>query len=415
MKILWLSHLVPYPPRSGVAQRSFGLLSELCRRHEVTLMAFQQRALMRSMSDNPEGTLEEAKDVLANLCSRVLLFEIPSERRAFGRHRLALKSLISKDPYTINWLKSAEFANAVARENDRRHDLIHFDTISLAVYRESFSAVPCVMNHHNVESHLLHRRASNAESFAERVYCRQEASRLEAYERRSAGLFELHVTCSELDTQRLLEVAPGTNCCVIPNGVDVDYFDYRPRAGLDPTFSFVGTLGWGPNRQAAEFICNDLWKPIVDTWPQARFHLVGSSPPQVANDLAEKDDRFTVTGFVEDVRPLMADSCFFLCPIREGGGTKLKILNAMSMGKIVIADPIAFEGIDVTPDQNVLLARTPDEYVRQIETIMQDHSRYEKICRAARELIEQRYSYAVIGAELDRQYSALVGASTHRD
>lgn len=415
MNILWLSHLVPYPPRAGVAQRSFGLLTELCRRHDVTFMAFHQPALMRAMSESPAAALSEAIVRLKDICARVEIFEIPSERARLGRHRLALRSLLGKDPYTINWLKSKDFASAIAAEQATKHDLIHFDTISLGVYRKFFSSVPCVMNHHNIESHLLHRRARNAEALLERLYCRQEASRLEAYEHDTAGHYDLHLTCSDLDSKRLRGIAPDAQTCVIPNGVDIDYFDARPSANVGPIFSFVGTLGWGPNRQAAEIICNELWHEIIAAWPHAKFYLVGSNPPPAARELAGRDERFVVTGFVDDVRSIMADSSFFLCPIREGGGTKLKILNAMSMGKVVVADPIACEGIDTSPGHDALTARTAEEYVHQIRALISDPAAYQRVANAARSLIERKYSYGIIGRELERQYSSLVTGYGQRD
>lgn len=409
MRVLWLSHLVPYPPRSGVAQRSYGLLNELCKRHEVTLMAFHQSALMRSMSHDPAEALEIAERHLTSLCSRVRLFRIPWEKTRLHRNFLAASSLIRSRPYTINWLESAEFARALNEERSR-HDLVHFDTISLALYRDHFDEVPCVMNHHNIESHLLHRRARKTGSVLARAYYRQEAARLETYERKTAGRFRLHVVCSELDRQRLLEVSPGLRCCVVPNGVDVGYFEKRPGKPPSPTFTFIGTLGWGPNRDAVESLVAELWPAIVSEWPHAKMYVVGSNPPRSATDLAGRDERFVVTGFADDVRPYMRESSFFLCPIRDGGGTKLKILNAMAMGMVVLADPIAYEGIEVSPGSDAVLAEAPDDYVRAVREMLADPARYADVADAAHRLIETRYAYEVIGRDLDRRYRSVVEA-----
>ena len=407
MKILWLSHLVPYPPRAGVVQRSYGLLSELCKRHEVTLMAFHQPALMQSMSDDPDAALSEAIEKLESQCARVRIFDIPSEGSSLGRYGLALRSLFTRDPYTINWLKSPAFEQALTEESTRVYDVVHFDTISLAVYRNEFENIPRVMNHHNVESHLLHRRARLARGRLARLYYGQEATRLEAYEQDTAAEFDLHVTCSPLDTERLRQVIGDIPIHVIPNGVDMAYFDGRICERVDPTFAFVGTLGWGPNREAVELICAEIWPALAERWTNARMLLIGSNAPQSAVSLASTDERVRVTGFVNDVRPFLADTCFFLCPIKEGGGTKLKILNAMAMEKVVVADPIACEGIDVSTGQDVLLATTANDYVARVAELLEDPARYHRIARASRQLIQRLYSYEVIGRELDAEYTKL--------
>jgi glycosyltransferase involved in cell wall biosynthesis len=262
------------------------------------------------------------------------------------------------------------------------------------------------MNHHNVESHLLRRRARTSGSLAARAYDWQEAARLERYERETANLFAMHVTCSELDRQRLMRIAPNIRCCVVPNGVDVEYFESKPRPAPDPTFAFVGTLGWGPNREAAEILCRELWPAVVAEWPHARMYLVGANPPRCARELAARDRRFVVTGFADDVRPYMAESSFFLCPIKEGGGTKLKILNAMAMGKVVIADPVACEGINVTSGSEVVLAASANDYVHAVRALLGDPERYAQVVKAARRRVEMEYAYDVIGRDLDRLYRA---------
>jgi glycosyltransferase involved in cell wall biosynthesis len=410
VNILWLSHLVPYPPRSGVAQRSYGLLAELCKRHTVTLLAFHQPTLMDSMSQSPDVELQAAVAHLERLCSRVEVFAIPWERSAVHRYALAARSLLSSRPYTINWLTSARFSQALASERGRRHDLVHFDTISLAIYRDSLGDVPCVMNHHNIESQLLDRRARSSGSFARRAYDWQEAVRLRRYERRTAGRFALHVTCSELDRQRFLTIAPDANCCVVPNGVDIEYFAPRPRSVPEPTFVFCGTLGWGPNRLAAERIAKEIWPALAHEWPQSRLFLVGAQPPEIARALAARDERFVVTGFVDDVRPYIAAASFFLCPIREGGGTKLKILNAMSMAAVVVADRVACEGIRAEPEREVLLAASAPDYVAAVRRLLADPARHRQIGAAAHRRVATEYSYEVIGRDMDLKYRAVRAA-----
>jgi glycosyltransferase involved in cell wall biosynthesis len=409
LNVLWLSHLVPYPPRAGVAQRSYGLLREIAKHHNVTLMAFHQPELMKIMSRDPERELAEAVRHLGSVCSRVAVFDLPSERSKLARYAVALRSLVRRHPYTINWVEAREYSRALEAEASREHDLVHFDTISLAEYRRHFRHLPCVMNHHNIESHLLERRAAKTSSWPARVYLRQEATRLRRYERDTARAFQAHVTCSDLDAERLRSICGELPIRVVPNGVDLDYFTRAaPIAPPQPTFAFVGTLGWGPNKDAAEMLATKVWPAIAAQWPEATLHLVGSRPPPAASAVAAADSRLTVTGFVEDVRPYLSDASFFLCPIKDGGGTKLKILNAMAMGSVVIADPVACEGIAATPGVELMTAVTPTDYIEAARTLLARPDRYAAMAAAARELIERQYSYSVIGRTLEACYASAV-------
>jgi glycosyltransferase involved in cell wall biosynthesis len=409
LNVLWLSHLVPYPPRAGVAQRSYGLLREIGKYHDVTLMAFHQPELMKIMSRDPERELEEAVRRLSEICTRVAVFDLPSERSKLARYSTALQSLFRKHPYTINWVESADYSRALAAEAARGYDLVHFDTISLAEYRLHFPHVPLVMNHHNIESHLLERRAAKTRSWLARTYLRQEATRLRGYEQDTAQAFTLHVTCSELDADRLRSIRADAPVVVVPNGVDLGYFTRAaPVTAPRPAFAFVGTLGWGPNRDAAEMLARSVWPALAAEWPTATMDLVGSRPPPVASALARTDPRFTVTGFVDDERPYLAGASFFLCPIKDGGGTKLKILNAMAMGSVVIADPIACEGIDATPGVELMTAATTADYVAAARALLSEPERYLAMAAAARKRIEQKYSYAAIGLALKTCYESVV-------
>lgn len=407
--VLWLSHLVPYPPRAGVAQRSYGLLREIAKDSNVTLLAFHQPQLMQIMSRHPERELEESVRHLAQVCSRVAVFDLPSERNRLTRYAVALQSLVRKHPYTINWLEAADYSRALAAEASRGHDVVHFDTISLAEYRRHFRHLPLVMNHHNVESHLLERRAAKTRSWLARTYLRQEAVRLRRYERDTARDFELHVTCSDLDADRLRSICGDVPIRVVPNGVDLGYFTRAaPVAAPRPAFSFVGTLGWGPNKDAAESLATDVWPAIKAQWPDATLHLVGSRPPAAATARAAEDSRFTVTGFVDDERPYIAAASFFLCPIKDGGGTKLKVLNAMAMGSVVIADPVACEGIAATPGVELMTATTAADYVAAARALLERPDRYAAMAAAARKLIEERYAYSAIGLGLKVGYESAV-------
>lgn len=408
MNILWLSHLVPYPPKGGALQRSYNLLKEVSRYHDVHLLAFVQQALVERSALSLQAGLSEASDHLSGFCRSVRFVPIPSEKRKTGRKSLLVKSFFTPDPYTINWLKSAEMAAAIRqRLEDRSIALVHFDTISLAVYLRLIDGPKTVLNHHNVESHMMLRRAKKEKNPLLSLYLNWEGRRLAAYEKRMCGRFDANITCSELDNERLCRVVPGIAPVAVPNGVDTDYFRPDPEAQEPRTLLFAGRLGAYANRQAARFIARELWPVLKNRIPGIRFDLVGSDPPPEAVALAGRDQAFGVHGFVDDVRPYLNRAALYLCPITDGGGTRLKILDALAMQKAIVADPMACEGIDVTDGETVRFAHTPEAYAAQVETLLADAGARQDMGQAARELVEEKYACRAIGKQLSDLYETV--------
>lgn len=408
MKILWLSHIVPYPPKGGVLQRSHHLLRELARRNEVHLVSFVQREPLLRMYGDVECGLNECRRVLEALCPIVRLVPIPSEQARWGKQRLLLSSLLGRYPYSVNWLKSrtmrAKLASLLA---DVRYDAVHFDTISLAVYRDMFPDVKCVLNHHNIESHMMLRRGSNEKNWLAKAYLYYEGVRLKSYERAVCRRFDAHTTCSDLDSKRLLAIDDALRTAVIPNGVDIDYFKSSGAPREPRTLVFAGRYSAYPNRRALLFLVEEVWPRLQQEMPEIRIDIVGADPPPAAVELGRRDPRFRVHGFVDDVRPYLDSAGVYICPIQDGGGTKLKVLDALAMGIPLVADPIACEGIDVVPDETVLHASSPPEYVIQVKRLLGDAALRHRMSVGARRLIEQKYSYASIGSQLQALYEDL--------
>lgn len=404
MHILWLSHIVPYPPKGGVLQRSYNLVRELARRHEVSLLSFvQTRPLVDIFGDADTG-LAEARKALSEFCRDVHFVAIPSEQRWAGMARLAFSSLFTRDPYTLNWLKSPAFGELLARTDLRAVDCVHLDTISLVPYRGFCAGKPLVLDHHNIESQMMARRAQLERNPAKKAYFAQEAWKLARVERQFCPDFASNIVCSALDGERLKQVAGELTFDVIPNGVDLDYF--RPQAGESnpPTLIFAGRLSAYTNRRAALTIVNELWPLIRDQLPDVVFKLVGASPPPEARRLAAEDPRFVVTGFVDDVREHLDAAAIYVCPITDGGGTKLKVLDALAMSKPLVADPIACEGIEVVDGESVLYAQRPQDYVDRIAELLRAPQRRRQLGLAGRQLVEREYAYSAIGSKLAAVY-----------
>jgi glycosyltransferase involved in cell wall biosynthesis len=402
MNVLWFSHLVPYPETGlGVLQRSSHLLKRLAHAHRVHLVAFVQGAIIRELLGDLDAGLSVARRHLLEYCADVHFLPIPSEQWRWGRSWLAVRSLAATDPYTIRWLYSRQAHRlAMTLNATRSFDVVHFDTLSLAPYRSLFAQSALTLNHHNIESHMMRRRAGTEVGTAKRIYFWQEGVRLAWFERRVCKEFDLNITCSPMDTERLMSVAPGIRVAEVPNGVDTDYFRPNDEPEQPLSLIFAGNMSWYPNAAAMLFFADQVWPRLKVKLPGVRMDLVGANPPLRLLRLAESDPAFRVHGFVPDVRPLMAQAAVYICPIMDGGGTKLKILDALAMGKAIVAHPIACEGINVCNGRNIVFAEEPEEFIAGIAELFHDDERRRRLSQNARRLAESEYSYERIGRKL---------------
>ena len=401
-KILWMSHFLPYPPKGGALQRSYNLLKAISREFDVTLLAFNQGLSV--------SQIEEGVEHLSTFCKVVPLTAINSEKSKAERVKLLLKGLIPTKTYTMSWLESNAYRDVLAgllRENT--YDLIHVDTISLAGYVEDIEHCKKVLNHHNIESLMMLRRAKNEKNLLKSLYFFQEGVKLKRVEKKLCPKFDLNITCSTLDAERLNNFVKGIECIDVPNGVDLDYFN--PDKTVLPeakSLIFAGGLTWYPNLDAMTFFLKSVWPLLVMRDPEVTMTVVGRNPPLWMRELQAEYKNLLVTGFVDDVRPYFDSAAVYVCPISDGGGTKLKVLDALAMAKPLIANPIACEGIDVVNGEHVFFAETASEYVDAIQNAFNNEELTKVVASNARKLIEEKYDFIKIGEKLCASYEQLM-------
>jgi polysaccharide biosynthesis protein PslH len=403
-KILWLSHFLPWPPNSGLKQRSYYLLREVSRQLDIELIAFRQLA-----HQPDESSASSAIDALSQFARVRHVSDLPENQIWGGRTALALKSLLPGPPYTVRWGISRAYAAAVKSAITKfRPDVVHFDTISLAPYLTETRGTAAVLNHHNIESEMLLRRAEIEAHPIKKAYFWQEGRRLARYEKHVAHEFKCHLVCAELDGERLQANVGPVPTAVIENGVDLDFFQPdRDGNGLNPnTIVFVGGLSWYPNASAMSFFIEKVWPVITATEPSTTLRIIGREPPQNLCRAAEKDRRIILMGFVEDIRPYVHQSMVYACPIFDGGGTKLKMLDAMAMGKAIVAHPIAAEGLALEHGREVLLSRDPIEMAQLILDLFTNEARRRSLGHHARATVEERFGFGAIGRRLVDLYQS---------
>ncbi|MEX0604298.1 MAG: glycosyltransferase family 4 protein [Marinobacter sp.] len=399
MKLLWLSHLIPYPPKGGVLQRTYNMLREVSKYHEVTLVAFNQAGFLSASLPDQADPLEFAKQELLTSVESIHVLTIPEDTIFGGRYLTALKALVCGRSYNMEWLRSAEARETIVNLlAEKSFDVVHIDTVSLCVYFDLFEGLPIALNHHNFESAMLESRAKTEQSLIKSLYYSYEASRLLKSEIQHCRKSHLNVTCSDDDAEAMKATIGGGEFLSVPNGVDISYFfPNRSFMVSEKSLVIVGGLSWYPNREAVEYFIREIWPLIKARIPGMSVDIIGRGPTQEMLKLAESDELFRVHGFVDDVRDYLWRARFYLCPIRTGGGTKLKILDALASGCCIIADSFACKGIDVQNGVHVMYAQTPESYVGAILKLLDHPEEEARLREAGPELIRDRYSYSGIG------------------
>ncbi len=407
MKVLWLSHLVPYPPDGVVRQRSYHLLRELARHNDVDVMAFFQRDLLTQDFSSIEQGLQQAHAALLEFCRTVTFFSIPHERHRYAKHALALASLATPVPYAINCLRSGSFRAALRAPATRSYGALHIDAIGLVPFADAFPLIPRVFDHHNIESHILIRRAGIDKNWLRKLYFLQEGVKLRNYERTAYPRFSLHLTSSERDSRRLRVISPNIRVEDIPTGVDVDYFSPRGGEEIPHRLLSVAHLNGHSDRDAMIYFARAVWPQLKAAIPGISMDVVGKDAPDSLVTLSKLDENFGVHNLVDDLRPYFERASVYICPTSDGNGTGLKVLNAFAMAKPVVSDPAACERIAVQEGRHMLLARNPGQWVSHIITLFSDDELRRTLGQAARKLVLAQYSHRATGLKLQQLYDGL--------
>lgn len=401
MRILWLGHNLAYPPKGGPLQRNYNLLREAAKHHEVHALLFDQPA-----SRPADVSPQDCVDALLKFCATVDWVPLPKDTFGFGRYWRALGGLLTGEPYEFRWLRSSDMARRLRELVSRfSFDVVHADTLGLAPYVALVPNVGTVLNHHDIESALVQRRALSERGLMWRAFWRQEAAHLLAAERRWCPSFDVNIVVSN-DEGHLLEPSCGrSKICVVPNGVDVTYFTPRVDPGGNRLL-FCGRLDQLANRGAITFFFNAIWPELSGRVQQLEIDVVGKNPPSWLVELSQRDPRVHVPGFVDDVRSYFHKATVFVCPITDGGGTRLKILDALAMGMPVVSTTFAASGLSLSHGKHLLLADTSEDFMNAIVQLLTTEAMRRTLSIAGREIVTSTYSWEVIGASLSEAYVA---------
>ena len=380
----------PAPPTWGFALRVYHLARELGRRNDVSLLTYD--------TGDPGRDWEHLGELFT--VHRVAA-------RPVSRRRAQLRSLWSRDSFHIGRLRSAAMQRAIQQLTAHaRFDVIQVE--SSQMFGFDFPAGPAlVLDEHNIEYDVLARTARVERSPARRLYQRLEQRKVWREEIASWSRASGCVVTSADDQRRLLTEAPSTPTCLVPNGVDLDRFAPVP-APVDPTgLVFVGSINYRPNTDAVLHCAQRILPLIRRSAGDATLTVVGQGAPPAVRRLDGGAVR--VAGMVPDVRPYLASAAVVVVPLRIGGGTRLKVLEALAMGKAVVSTSLGCEGIDVEDGRHLLIADDPAHFAACVLRLLRDQEFARRLGTAGRELVQARYGWATVGERLDAFHAQLVG------
>ena len=395
MRILWLNTNLLLPLDKGGKLRTWHLMRYLAGRHEITCISF---ADPRQPESDRAG--------MSAVCSE--LITIPRrERRKEGPAFYAgvARYLLSPLPYAVAQYRSWRYRRTVKAALARRqYDRIVCDFLVPAVNLPARLPCPAILFTHNVEAEIWRRHAETAAGGLFKSLYTQQWKRMLRFEGRTVARFDRVLAVSDVDRdtlQRLYGDALSAPVSVIPTGVDTAYFTPRPATRPSSRrIVFTGSMDWLPNADGVLFFCREVLPIVRQAEPDVTFTIVGRSPTPAVRRLSD-DPGIEVTGRVEDVRPYLANAAVYVVPLRIGGGTRLKIFEAMAAGRAVVSTSIGAEGLPTEHGRHLLLADTPQAFAEAVVKLLRDEPMRAAIEAQGRALVTAQYDWSAAAAHFE--------------
>ncbi len=389
MRVLWVKAGKLLPVDSGGKIRSYNILRYLAREHELTLLSYYggprdadyETALVEEIPGS-KVIHTAAPDSNAWLSGLDYLYRLPrSAPYAVSKftHRKVRSTLAS-------WLASGHFDAAVC------------DFLSASDNFPVVLKTPCVLFQHNVESSLWERMAKTEPNPVKKMAYTIESAKMTRYECATLDRFHHIIAVSGHDREQMLRMDPTSEITVVPTGVDTQKFKIAPpsSASSAPRVVFTGSMDWEPNVDAVDYFCAQIWPRIRTAFPGAKFQIVGRRPAAKVQRLAS--DSVEVTGTVPSVEEYLDKASVVVVPLRIGGGTRLKIFEAMAMGKALVSTSIGAEGLNITSGRDLLLADDANAFADAVLLLLRDAEIRRRLEKAAVETAAQ-YDWSKVAAQ----------------
>lgn len=389
MTILFITPYIPYPPSFGGSVRIYNLILQLSRWHRILLLTYDDEGGL--------GTVDGLRD----LCDQIQTIS----HSAAHKRLLQFKSLFSARScqYHLNYTKTMNSAlEAMVRAN--KVDLIMVEFSQLGCIKMPRD-IPVVIDQHNVEHDLIRRMARRSSWSFRKLFNMVEAIKYKREEIKYLQRASLVLATSERDAELMRNLVPSRRCSVVPNGVNVEFFK---NPGISPqpnTLVFVGATHYFPNADGIHFYMREIHPLITRRIPDLKVFIVGGNPPPAITEYAS--EKIQVTGFVEDVRHYIHNAAAFVVPLRMGGGTRFKVVEAMAAGTPVISTSLGSEGIRLTSGKQAMVADTPATFAQAVVEVLTTPGLAANLRTEGYEFVQKYFDWSVIGKQLDEQLEAI--------
>lgn len=399
MNVLYIIPYSPANPTFGGSLRIYHILNHLCQHHNVTVAGFSR----------PEEETELLKN-FPMLTGKTHLIAPPLSD--ISRNMSLFKSLFSSHSHWYQATRSEELQNKLDQLcESQSFDVIQCEFPPMAIYRFNSRAIK-ILDCHNVEYDNFKRMAKVKNPLRKLFY------HIESYKfykeetdicRQQDALF----ATSERDIAIFDSDLPDVPKYLVPNGVDANYFYPSPAIPKAHSLIFVGMMKYVPNYDGILYFLDEIFPKILDTYPDTTITIIGKNPPKSIAKRANKN--IIITGFVEDTRPYIHEAAVYVVPLRMGGGTRLKVIEALAMKKPLVTTSIGCEGIDIISGENALIADSPERFAQAVLELFKNKELSNKITENGYELVMKKYRWESIGEHINHAYEALTGISTTSD
>jgi glycosyltransferase involved in cell wall biosynthesis len=406
MKILLLTKKFPYPLKDGESQAIHGLsksLSELgC---EVSLLAMNTSKHFFSGTKLPEKMAHYREVRTVGIDNGISPFD-------------ALGNLVRGTSYHISRFDQPAYHTALTTWlKEETFDVVQLETLYLSPYLSTIrrhSDAQVVMRSHNVEHEIWERCSANISFAPKRWYLRHLTRQLKSYEQAQLNQYDLLLPITARDEQRFTTMGFRGDSHVLPIGLDTvcgepNYESFRNS----PDLHFIGSLDWMPNLEGLQWFLNDVWPEVHRRFPELKFHVAGRNMPEYLKQLQMKN--VIIHGEVDCSCSFVSAHSISIVPLLSGGGMRAKILEAMSLGRVVISSSIGLEGISAKHRRDLFVADTPKQFVESIEDCLSRGRKLERIGRAAATRFHKKYDRRVLAERLLQRYHKLVDAAIHTE
>jgi len=382
--ILFLTTRFPYPPDDGGKIDTLTNLKILAKNFSLFLFYIgtqDEKETKLKKEVKIQGIYNYSKDTKNNILG-------------------IIKNIFSPKPYTISKYHSQEIYKKIKKIiKNKNINIVFVDHLHMAYYgkmiKQDFPKIKVVLREHNVEYIFWKRILKEERDIFKKIFFWIQYRKVLNYEKKFFRIFDEYLMISPVDEKNIKKISPQVRTKILPPAVDTKKFNLSNGIRVIPhSIVVLGNFAWLPNLNGVFWFFKNVWSIIKRDFPNTKLFIVGKNPPEELKKYQDED--VSVTGYVDDVRPWIAKVEVFIAPLFSGSGIRIKILEAMAMGKSIISTSLGAEGIDIENMKNIIIADNKEEFVKGVELLFTDKKIQENLSKNARTLVERKYSFEVI-------------------